>query len=294
LVFAEREQLMMSPEDRGAVLVTGSSTGIGRASALRLDRAGFQVFAGVRNRADAESLDKEGSERIEPVIIDVTDEGTIAATRERIEQVTGGRLAGLVNNAGIIVAGPIETLDLDMLRRQLEVNLTGQVAVTQAFLPQIRAARGRIVLMASIGGRMSLPYLSPYHASKFAIEGVGDSLRQEMRRFGVSVSIIEPGSIATPFWSKGTDQIDQIVGAMGPEQRELYEGSARVAAKAASEAEARGIAPDRVAKAVEHALTSSRPKTRYLIGIDARVQATVRKWLPDRLLDRLVASQMKA
>jgi NAD(P)-dependent dehydrogenase (short-subunit alcohol dehydrogenase family) len=294
LVFAEREQLMMSPEDRGAVLVTGSSTGIGRASALRLDRAGFQVFAGVRNRADAESLDKEGSERMEPVIIDVTDEGTIAATRERIEQVTGGRLAGLVNNAGIIVAGPIETLDLDTLRRQLEVNVTGQVAVTQAFLPQIRAARGRIVLMASIGGRMSLPYLSPYHASKFAIEGVGDSLRQEMRRFGVSVSIIEPGSIATPFWSKGTDQIDQIVGAMGPEQRELYEGSARAAAKAASEAEARGIAPDRVAKSVEHALTSSRPKTRYLIGIDARVQATVRKWLPDRLLDRLVASQMKA
>jgi NAD(P)-dependent dehydrogenase (short-subunit alcohol dehydrogenase family) len=294
LVFAEREQLMMSPEDRGAVLVTGSSTGIGRASALRLNRAGFQVFAGVRNRADAESLDKEGSERMEPVIIDVTDEGTIAATRERIEQVTGGRLAGLVNNAGIIVAGPIETLDLDTLRRQLEVNVTGQVAVTQAFLPQIRAARGRIVLMASIGGRMSLPYLSPYHASKFAIEGVGDSLRQEMRRFGVSVSIIEPGSIATPFWSKGTDQIDQIVSAMGPEQRELYEGSARAAAKAASEAEARGIAPDRVAKAVEHALTSSRPKTRYLIGIDARVQATVRKWLPDRLLDRLVASQMKA
>jgi len=146
---------------RGAVLVTGSSTGIGRATALRLDRAGFQVFGGVRNRGDAESLEADGSERLEPVIIDVTDEGTIEATRERIDEVTGGRLTGLVNNAGIVVAGPIETLDLEQLRRQLEVNVTAQVAVTQALLPQIRAAGGRIVLMASIAGRMSLPYLSP-------------------------------------------------------------------------------------------------------------------------------------
>jgi NAD(P)-dependent dehydrogenase (short-subunit alcohol dehydrogenase family) len=274
------------------VLISGSSTGIGRACALRLDRAGFRVFAGVRNRGDAESLDAEGSERLEPVILDVTDEGTIEATHERIEQITGGRLAGLVNNAGIVVAGPIETLDLDGLRRQLEVNVTGQVAVTQAFLPQIRTARGRIVLMASIGGRMGLPYMSPYHASKFALEGVGDSLRQEMRPFGVNVSIIEPGAIATPFWGKGTEQVDQVLETMSPQQLELYEHSARAAAAAAGKAGERGIAPDRVAKAVEHALTASRPRTRYLVGVDARVQATVRKLLPDRLLDRLVASQM--
>jgi NAD(P)-dependent dehydrogenase (short-subunit alcohol dehydrogenase family) len=282
----------VSGEGRGAVLISGSSTGIGRACALRLDRAGFRVFAGVRNRGDAESLDAEGSERLEPVILDVTDEGTIEATHERIEQVTGGRLAGLVNNAGIVVAGPIETLDLDGLRRQLEVNVTGQVAVTQAFLPQIRTARGRIVLMASIGGRMGLPYMSPYHASKFALEGVGDSLRQEMRPFGVNVSIIEPGAIATPFWGKGTEQVDQVLETMSPQQLELYEHSARAAAAAAGKAGERGIAPDRVAKAVEHALTASRPRTRYLVGVDARVQATVRKLLPDRLLDRLVASQM--
>lgn len=274
----------------GAVLVTGSSTGIGRATALRLDRAGFQVFAGVRKRGDAESLDEESSERLEPVIIDVTDEGTIAATRERIEQVTGGRLAGLVNNAGIVVGGPLETVDLEGLRRQLEVNLTGQVAVTQAFIPMIRSARGRIVLMASVGGRMSLPYLSPYHASKFALEAVGDSLRMEMRQFGVDVSIIEPGSIATPFWGKET--VDQILAEMSPQQRELYEEPAMAAQEAARKAEARGIPPDRVAKAVERALTASRPKTRYLVGIDARVQATLRKWLPDRVVDRLIASQM--
>jgi NAD(P)-dependent dehydrogenase (short-subunit alcohol dehydrogenase family) len=279
-------------DDRGAVLVTGSSTGIGRASALRLDRAGLRVFAGVRNRGDAESLEAEGSDRLEPVILDVTDEGTIEATRARIEEVTGGRLSGLVNNAGIAVAGPLETLDLNGLRRQLEVNVTGHVAVTQAFLPQIRAAHGRIVFIASIGGRMSLPYLSPYHASKFALEAVGDSLRMEMRQFGVGVSIVEPGSIKTPFWGKGTEQVDQVLESMSPQQRELYEGPTRAAAEGARKAEERGIPPDRVAKAVEHALTSSRPKTRYLVGVDARVQATVRKWLPDRLVDRLVASQM--
>ncbi len=283
---------MNGANDR-AVLVSGSSTGIGRATALRLDRAGFRVFAGVRNRGDAESLEADGSDRLEPVILDVTDEGTIAATRERIDQVTEGRLAGLVNNAGIVVAGPIETLELDGLRRQLNVNVTGQVAVTQAFLPQIRAAKGRIVLMASIGGRMSLPYLSAYHASKFALEGVGDSLRMEMRPFGVAVSIVEPGAIATPFWAKGNEQVERVIEAMSTAQRDAYEASTMAAAEGARKAEERGIAPERVAKAVEHALTASRPKTRYLVGIDARVQAALRRWLPDRLLDRLVASQMK-
>ncbi|MEK6276523.1 MAG: SDR family oxidoreductase [Actinomycetota bacterium] len=284
----------MAEPDRGAVLVTGSSTGIGRASALRLDRAGFQVFAGVRKRGDAESLAEEGSDRLEPVILDVTDEGTIEVTAERIEQVTGGRLAGLVNNAGVVIAAPIETLDLDELRRQLEVNVTGQVAVTQALLPQIRAAKGRIVLIASIGGRMALPYLSPYHASKFALEAVGDSLRMEMRPFGVEVSIVEPGSIATPFWGKGNEQVDGVLESMTPEQREIYTDAVTAALEASRKAEQRGISPDKVAKAVERALTASRPKTRYLVGVDARAQAVLRKYLPDRLLDRAVASQMKS
>jgi NAD(P)-dependent dehydrogenase (short-subunit alcohol dehydrogenase family) len=279
----------MSDGNGGAVLVTGSSSGIGRSTALRLDRAGFQVFAGVRKRGDAESL---ADERLEPVILDVTDEGTIAVTAERIEQVTGGRLAGLVNNAGVAIAAPIETLQLDELRRQLEVNVTGQIAVTQAFLPQIRAATGRVVLIASIGGRMSLPYLSPYHASKFALEAIGDSLRMEMRPFGVQVSIVEPGSIATPFWGKGTDQVDAVLASMSAEQRELYSEAVHAAVEASRKAEQRGISPDKVARAVEHALTASRPKTRYLVGVDARAQAMLRKYLPDRLLDRAVAREL--
>jgi NAD(P)-dependent dehydrogenase (short-subunit alcohol dehydrogenase family) len=277
-------------DGRGAVLVTGCSSGIGRASVLRLDRAGFQVFAAVRKRGDAESVEADCSDRAEPVILDVTDPTTIDVTRERIAEVTGGRLAGLVNNAGIVVAGPVETVELDGLRRQLEVNLIGQVAVTQAFIPMLREARGRIVFMTSVGGRMALPYLSPYHASKFGLEGVADSLRMEMSQFGVGVSIVEPGSISTPFWERET--VEQVLERMDPEQRRLYEEPARAAAEGARKAEARGIPPDRVAKAVEHALTSSRPKTRYLVGIDARIQATVRKWLPDRAVDRLIKTQM--
>ena len=193
----------MSHLRRGAVVVTGSSTGIGRACALGLDRAGFAVYAGVRKAEDGDAL-RAAAPRLEPLIVDVTDGEAIAAAAERVREATGGRLAGLVNNAGVAVAAPVEGVALDELRRQLEVNVVGQVAVTQAFLAMIRAARGRIVFMSSIGGRNALPFVSPYNASKHAIEAIGDSLRQEMRPFGVEVSIIEPGSVATPIWDKST------------------------------------------------------------------------------------------
>ena len=273
-------------DNRGAVLVTGSSTGIGRACALRLDRAGFQVFAAVRKRGDAESLEAEGSGRLEPVLLDVTDETTIAATRERIEQVSGGRLAGLVNNAGIGRGGPVEALQLEELRRQLEVNLIGQVAVTQAMLPMIRAARGRIVFISSIGGRVALPYLSPYAASKHGIEAVGDSLRREMMRFGVEVSLVEPGAVATPIWDKGSDQAARLRERATPEQIEAYGAVMDRFTELFIEAGRAGVPPDQVAKAVEHALTARRPKTRYLVGRDAKLRAAMRRFLPDRFLDR--------
>ena len=278
--------------DRGAVLVTGASTGIGRATALHLDGLGFRVFAGVRKRGDAESLDEEGSERLEPVMIDVTDEGMIENTRERIGEVTGGRLAGLVNNAGVAIAGGTEFVPLDELRRQLEINVVGQVAVTQAFLPMIRAAKGRVILMSSIGGRSALPFLLPYGASKHALEAMGDSLRGEMRSFGVEVSIIEPGSIATPIWAKGESQAEGLRSAMTPEQLEVYGDTLEKFADVARETGEEGEPPIEVAKAIEHALTADKPKTRYLIGRRAKVQAVLKKVLPDRVLDRLIASQL--
>jgi NAD(P)-dependent dehydrogenase (short-subunit alcohol dehydrogenase family) len=282
----------VSEQARGAVLISGSSTGIGRACALRLDRAGFAVFAGVRNRSDAESLSAEASERLEPVTLDVTDEVTIAATRERIDDVAGGRLAGLVNNAGIGVGGPIEALALDDLRRQLEVNVTGQVAVTKAMLPMIRAARGRVVFMAGILGRVALPYLAPYSASKHAVEALGDSLRREMMPFGVEVSIVEPGAVATPIWDKGNEQIAQFRDRAAPEQTELYGERIDRFGELSVKIGRQGGPPEAVAKAVEHALTARRLKTRYLVGRDARMQAVMRKYMPDRLLDRGMARTM--
>jgi NAD(P)-dependent dehydrogenase (short-subunit alcohol dehydrogenase family) len=275
------------------VLISGSSTGIGRACALRLDRAGFRVFAGVRNRGDAESLDAEGSDRLEPVILDVTDEGTIDATRERIEQVTGGRIAGLVNNAGIARGGPVEALSIDDLRRQLEVNLIGQVALTQAMLPMIRAEHGRVVFISSIGGKVALPYLSPYAASKHAIEAVGDSLRREMMPFGVEVSLVEPGAVATPIWAKGSDQASELRERATPEQVDLYGTVMDRFEKLFVEAGHSGVPADRVANAVEHALTANKPKTRYLIGREAKIRAAIARYLPDRFLDRGIARTLQ-
>jgi NAD(P)-dependent dehydrogenase (short-subunit alcohol dehydrogenase family) len=283
---------MSGPGDRGAVVITGSSTGIGRACALRLDRAGFRVFAGVRRQEDGEALRSEASPRLEPLILDVVERGQIDAAAERLREATGGRVAGLVNNAGVVVPGAVEAVPLDDLRHQLEVNVVGQVAVTQAFLGMIRAARGRVAFMSSVGGRGGLPFLSAYNASKAAISSVADSLRQEMRPFGVEVSIVEPGAIATPFWGKGEEQAPQIKRAMSDELVRAYgERIDQVQALSAKTA-ARAQSPDTVAEAVEHALTAARPKARYLVGLDAKVQGRAMWLLPSRLFDRVVAREL--
>ncbi len=279
--------------DRGAVVITGASTGIGRAAALMLDREGFGVFAGVRKPEDGESLRAEGSERLEPVTLDVTDPATIASASDRVREATGGALAGLVNNAGITVQGPVEALPLDDYRRQLDVNVIGQIAVTQAVLAMIRAARGRVVFISSIGGRGGLPYLSPYNASKAAIGAVADSLRQEMKQFGVEVSYVEPGAIATEIWDKGIEGAPALREAIGPEMNELYGPKLDRLAALAAKTGASGLPADAVAKVILHALTASRPKARYVVGGEAKVTAAIRTYLPKRLFDRLVERRIE-
>jgi NAD(P)-dependent dehydrogenase (short-subunit alcohol dehydrogenase family) len=275
-----------------SVLVTGASTGIGRATALRLDAAGRRVFAGVRREEDAGELRAAASERLVPLMLDVTDAEQIAAAAERVEAEAEGGLDGLVNNAGVAIPGPLETLPIEDFRRQIEVNLTAHVAVTQAMLGSIRRARGRIVFISSIGGRIAFPMTGAYHAAKFGIEAVGDVFRQELRSWGISVSIVEPGSIDTPIWERG-ERIADEVNERSPEHQEVLYGKAieryRKVVKQTAE---RGIAPDKVAVAIEHALTDSRPRTRYLVGIDAKVQARLKPLLPARLFDRIVARAM--
>jgi NAD(P)-dependent dehydrogenase (short-subunit alcohol dehydrogenase family) len=274
-----------------SVLVTGSSTGIGRASALRLDSTGWRVFAGVRREDDAESLRGAGSERITPLFLDVTDRRQIESAAERIEAEAEGGLAGLVNNAGVAVPSPLETIPIDDFRRQIEVNLIGQVAVTQALLPSVRRAGGRVVFISSIGGRIAFPLTGAYHAAKFGIEAVGDVFRQELRSWDIPVSIIEPGSIDTPIWERGERAADEI-GDRSPRREALYGKAIESYRKVVRETAERGIPPEKVARAIEHALSASRPRSRYLVGLDAKVQARLRPLVPTPVFDRIVARMM--
>jgi len=276
-----------------AVVITGASTGIGEACALRLDRHGWRVFAGVRKDEDGERLRERSSERLAPVLIDVTDAESISSAADTVGATLGeAGLAGLVNNAGIGVGGPLEFLPLDDLRRQLEVNVIGQIAVTQAFLPLIRRGTGRIVNIGSIGGRMATPFTGPYCASKFAMEALTDSLRQELRPWNIPVAIVEPGSIATPIWDKARATANEVLEKFPPEAIELYTEATEAIRGAIDEQEKAGIPADDVAKAVEHALTAGKPRTRYVVGRDALIQGVLAKVAPDRLRDRLVAWQL--
>jgi NAD(P)-dependent dehydrogenase (short-subunit alcohol dehydrogenase family) len=264
-------------------VVTGASSGIGLASAVRLAGAGWRVFGGVRTDADADALRERG---IEPLELDVTNAAHIAAAAEAV----GPTLDGLVDNAGIAIAAPLELVPLDELRHQLEVNVVGQVAVTQAFLPALREARGRVVLMGSIGGKSALPFLGPYAASKHALEAIADSLRVELRPWGIDVAIVEPASIATAIWAKGAERADELRSRFPEDAAELY-APAVASFRRVALARGPGADPDGVAKAVEHALTASRPKARYLVGRDAHLRRWIER-LPTRLRDRVLAKAL--
>jgi NAD(P)-dependent dehydrogenase (short-subunit alcohol dehydrogenase family) len=283
---------MADNPNRGAVLITGASTGIGRACAEHLDSLGFTVFAGVRKQSDADLLGESGSGRTQALMLDVTDSQSIAAAMGSVEQAAPAGLAGLVNNAGIAVAGPLEFVTLDDWRRQLEVNFIGQVAVTQAALPALRRARGRIVNMTSIGGRLASPFLGPYSASKYALEAITDSLRLELRPFGIEVAAVEPGAVATPIWGKGRAEAEQATANMPAQATQLYRGGIEALPKLIAQAERSGVEPLVVARAVGHALTASRPRTRYVVGRDAKVRLLLTRLLPTRVMDRIVVRAM--
>jgi NAD(P)-dependent dehydrogenase (short-subunit alcohol dehydrogenase family) len=284
---------MAATRGRRSVVITGASTGIGDACARHLAAAGYRVFAGVRRDEDAQRLRSVDPQMIELVLLDVTDAASIAAGAEAVGRALDDRgLDGLVNNAGIAVAAPLEFVPIEELRRQLEVNTVGPVSVTQAFLPLLRKARGRIVHIGSLSGLLSVPFLGPYCASKFALEALADAMRMELAPWSIHVSIVDPGSIDTPIWKKGRTASEELLKRAPPEFQERY-GPVLPAVRAAAETSARrGISPAVVAKAVEHALTSRKPKSRYLVGIDARIQGFMGRTVPARWRDRLVRRAM--
>ena len=253
------------------VLVTGASRGIGLAIARRMQAAGWEVLAGVRRAEDA----RVGT----PVIVDVTDVGTL--------DLPDG-LDAVVNNAGIVVGAPIEAVDLDELRHQLEVNVVGQVAVTQAVLPRLRGSNGRVVFISSVSGRVSTPFTGPYNASKFALEAIADALRIELREWGIPVSLIEPGAIDTAIWQEAEATLDEGLAKLSPEHRALYAGRLGALRRTVRSSAKNAIPPEKVAAAVHRALTAERPKARYVVGADARIQLGLHA-LPERVFDAAVA-----
>ncbi|HYZ16587.1 MAG TPA: SDR family oxidoreductase [Candidatus Acidoferrum sp.] len=269
---------------RRSVLVTGASSGIGAASARVLVQRGFRVWAGVRdeNRAPAGTT---------PIPLDVTDPAQIAGAVRRIA--AEGGLYGLVNNAGIAVSAPLESVPLDALREQFEVNVFGTLAVTQAMIPLLRRSLGRVVMISSISGRNAAAFIGPYAASKYALEALSDALRAELAPSGIDVSLIEPGAVKTPIWERGAARGLALADTMAPVVRARYDADVSLLLRASAAFAAHGIAPERVAEAVARALIARRPKTRYLVGTEARLQLAARRFVPDRLRDRLIRAALR-
>jgi NAD(P)-dependent dehydrogenase (short-subunit alcohol dehydrogenase family) len=275
------------------VLVTGASTGIGAACARTLAARGWRVFAGVRKLADGEALAAGSEGRIIPLQLDVTNREQLQAVVQEIGAQCGeAGLQGVVNNAGIALAGPLEFMPLDAFQRQFDVNVLGLVAVTQAVLPLIRKSRGRVVLMGSNSGFMCEPFLAGYGATKHAVEAIADSLRIELRPWGIEVALIEPGAIKTPIWSKSREAAEQLFVGMPPECEKLYAAPIAALRKMVEKIPASAIPPERVAAAVAHALEARRPRTRYPVGLDSIGGSILVRFIPDRWLDWIIRKVM--
>lgn len=271
-------------------LVTGASTGMGRATTLRLAADGYRVFAGVRKDADGQALvrDAAGRHEVVPVLLDVTDPAQLAAAVGMVTARAGqAGLAALVNNAGMGFFGPLELAPLASIRRQFEVNVTGQIAVTQAFLPLLRAARGRIVMIGSIGDRAAMPFGEPLGASKAALALMADALRQELAPWDVTVILIRPASIRTDAVDKFQADAERAIEAFTEDGRALYADTYRRMVSAALPRLRHGSPPEVVADTIARALAAPRPRTRYLVGKDSRRLAALSAVLPDRVFDAI-------
>jgi len=272
-----------------SVVVTGASTGIGRATALHLDGLGFRVFAGVRREADGDALEEEASDRLVAVRLDVTDPNSIAEAVAVVDHETTGHLAGLVNNAGLSINGPLEMMPIEQIEMLMAVNVIGLTAVTQAFLPLLRKGRGRIINISSGHGLLAIPDKSAYAASKFAVQAISDSLRVELMPFGVSVSCLAVGKVETEALGKIVADRDRMMDDADPEVVELYRPLIEFFDREVKDLP--GIAPVEVGKVVERVLTTAKPKPHYLVGPGARKMKNLAR-LPVGLRDWMLAKAL--
>ncbi len=280
-----------------SVLISGASSGIGQACAMRLAALGFRVFAGVRNPDNLEALCRQSVPGVVWVHLDVKNQATIDELATQLDGLIAEEgLAALVNCAAIVVTGPVEFLEREPWLEQFEVNFFGAIALTRAMLPFLRQGRGRIVNLSSISGRIAPPYFGPYCCSKWALEAVSDVLRVELRKFGISVSVVEPGNTATPLWQKARAKSDELFAGWSRSIPERVPGSVWEtyqadieAMRRATEQAAKSAAPiEPVVAAVCHAICARKPRTRYPVGIRVRTLFWLCRWLPDRWRDRFV------
>ena len=273
---------------RGAIVLTGAASGLGRVCAFHLRSLGFHIYAGLRTQSGLDAFAQEANEGISPIHLDVTDLRSVEAAAATITSDVGDAgLAGLVNNAGVALAGPIELLSLDQFRRVFDVNVFGLLAVTRALIPLLRQAKGRIVNIGSISGRSAMPFMSPYAASKFALEAISDALRVELRPWEIQVALLEPGSIATPMADKFIEALDEYIADLPPQAHELYGKRLADLRGCAVQSRNTGVAPEKIARIVAHALTARRPKARYLAGSGTRFMLLI-EMLPSALRDRII------
>jgi NAD(P)-dependent dehydrogenase (short-subunit alcohol dehydrogenase family) len=271
-------------EHMPSVLVTGAGRGIGLAITEHMSERGWDVYAAARSESALKRLDRLSN--VHPIALDVTDRSAIAVLPDQLP----AALDGVVNNAGIAVNGPVEALSIDDLERQLDVNVVAQIAVTQAVLPKIRAARGRLVFISSVSGFITTPGTGAYNASKYAIESLGDALRMELRPWRIRVSLIEPGPIRTDMWGDVLNEHDRMAMQLTEEHRELYASHLAGTRKLLGRIQKLAADPEKVVKAVDHALTSRRPRRRYLLDIASRAQKAMVAVTPTAINDAVLAA----
>ncbi len=282
--------LMANP--RGNILITGASTGIGFSTAIHLAQEGYQVFGSVRRPKDAEFLAAATPAHAAPIrslLFDVTDTEAVHSAAQNLRQELGqAGLHALINNAGVAIAGPLEYIPEDEFIRQMDINVFGMLRCTQAFLPLLKIAQGRILNLSSVAGRLAFPLAGPYHSSKHAVEGFSDVLRLELRRHQIQVIVIQPGAIRTPIWQTAQAKAAEIQASLPPQALREYGRLFEQVGKASARAGAEGDEPQLCAKIIAHALQARKPRTRYVVGRPAKIGLFLRRILSDRAMDRLV------
>jgi NAD(P)-dependent dehydrogenase (short-subunit alcohol dehydrogenase family) len=283
----------MAAEGLRAVVITGCSTGIGKTCALTLVRAGYHVFAGVRKPEDGEALRREAGEQLSPLLLDVTDGDQVRAAAEQVREALGedGVLAGLINNAGIAVYGPLELLPIETLRYQYEVNVIGHVAVTQAFIPMLRRDKGRVIIIGSSSGFLTPAFLGPYASSKCALESLADAFRRELLPWGIEVVLMQPGAVITPLWDKSISEGDSWFDGLPEPLRRLYAKGFGAMRKMFADKSGTGVKAEDLAARVLEALTKKKPKTHYPMGKDTAGYRVLEK-LPPRMVDFMLGTSL--